>query len=234
MRTLLLLPLFIALVSQGQSGPVTTDGSPVVVLSLKWSKSRQTIVNPDNDRATPAKSAMLPANRNFERNRRVNDQAGVRDPNADTLDGRSAALEKITQDARSPTSTPVDGFLYQVKVRNASTKAIEVLFWEYRFKERSNPTNSVSRQFLCGANLKPDKETELKVFSVSGPSSLISVGSLENKSKNLFDEQVVINRVEYADGTVWQRKDWNYHEMKPSIARALATPWRPLEMCRNF
>jgi len=37
---------------------------------------------------------MIPQNRNFPRNARVNDPQGVRDPNQDSLDGRRAALEK--------------------------------------------------------------------------------------------------------------------------------------------
>jgi hypothetical protein len=227
------MPLVIMLASHGQSAQIKTEGSSVVVLSFKWSKSRQTIVNPDNERPVPAKSAMISANRNWERNRRVNDQAGVRDPNADTVDGRSAALEKSVQESRSPKTAPVDGFLYQVKIQNASTRVVEVLFLEYQFKERANPANVVTRQFLCGVNIKPDKDKELKVFSTSGPSNLISVASMDNKSGNLFEEKVLINRVEYSDGSIWQRKDWNYADVKSSIARALETPWG-LEMCRSL
>ena len=62
---------------------------------------------------------------------------------------------------------------------------------------------------------------------------MISAGSLEDKSGKLFEEKILINRVEYADGTIWQRKDWSYVELKPSIERALATPWG-MEMCRNL
>ncbi|MBV9211353.1 MAG: hypothetical protein JOZ52_12020 [Acidobacteria bacterium] len=233
MKFLLLLPLLLTLVVPAQTGAPTVDGSSLVVLNSKWSKSRQTIVNPDNSRAEPTKSALLPANRNFERNRRVNDQAGVRDPNADTLDGRSAALEKSVQDARAPKATPVDGFAYQVKLRNAGAKAIEIVFWEYRFQEIANPANIVRRQFLCGVNIKPNKEQEINAFSVSGPSDMISLNSLGNKSGKLFDEQIVVNRVEFADGTIWQRKDWNVAEVKAAISRILASPWGK-EMCRGF
>jgi hypothetical protein len=176
---------------------------------------------------------MIPANKNFERNRRANDPVGVRDPNGDTLDGRSAALEKSVQEARAAKPKEVDGFAYRVKIQNASKKVIEVVFWEYQFKETANPANVARRQFLCGVNIKPDKEKELQAFSVSGPSDVISVGSLANKPENLFEEKVVINRVEYADGSIWQRKDWNFAEVKSGIARAIGTPWGA-EMCRGL
>ncbi|MDX6696437.1 MAG: hypothetical protein QOF02_4040 [Blastocatellia bacterium] len=232
MGILLLLPFLLLLMLPGQDTPRTNDGSAVVVLSSKWARSHQAVEKLDEPVMAPA-AAMLPANKNFERNRRTNDPAGVRDPNADSLDGRSAALEKSVQEARAPKPKAVDGYAYRVKVQNASAKIIEVMFWEYQFKEKANPANVVRRQFLCGVNIKPDKDKELQAFSVSGPSDVISVGSLRDKSEDLFEERVVVNRVEYADGTIWQRKDWNYAEVKLGIARAIGTPWGT-EMCRSL
>jgi hypothetical protein len=227
------LPLLLSLFSPIQNDAVPNNGSQIVVRDFKWSKSRQT-VETLNPTATAPAAAMIPANKNFERNRRANEPAGVRDPNVDTLDGRSAALEKSVQESRAPKPKPVDGFAYRVKVQNAGAKTIEVVFWEYQFKETANPTTVARRQFLCGVNIKPDKEKELQAFSTLGPSDVISVGSLANKSGgNLFEEKVVINRVEYADGSIWQRKDWNFAEVKLTIARAVATPWGT-EMCRSL
>jgi hypothetical protein len=232
MRTLWLLPFLLILALPNQKTPRSNDGSAVAVLNFKWAKSRQTVEKLDTPSAAPA-AAMTPANKNFERNRRANDPAGVRDPNADSLDGRSAALDKSVQEARTPKPKAVDGYAYRVKVQNTSAKVVEVMFWEYQFKEKANPTNVARRQFLCGVNIKPDKEKELQAFSVNGPSDVISVSSLGNKAEELFEEQVVINRVEYADGTIWQRKDWNYAEVKLGIARAIGTPWGT-EMCRGL
>jgi len=42
----------------------------------------------------------------------------------------------------------------------------------------------------------------------------------------------LINRVEFADGKSWMRKDWNANEIKAGYQRAMATPWAPTEMCR--
>jgi hypothetical protein len=185
---------------------------------------------PDAPSTAPA-AAMIPDNKVLQRNERAQAPVGVRDPNSETIDGRSAALEKNMQEARSPKSITVDGYTYQAKIRNAGTRVIEVVFWEYQFKEVSNPTNVIRRQFLCGVNIKPAKEKELLAFSASGPSEVISVESLTNKTGNLFEERVVINRVEYSDGSILQRREWNFAEMKSSIERAVKTPWGT-EMCR--
>jgi hypothetical protein len=234
MRTLLLLPFLLLSVSpcQGQTTAASGEGSAVVVVSSKWSKSRQ-VLEKLNDPGTGPAAAMIPANKNFERNRRINDPAGVRDPNADTIDGRSAALEKSVQEARTRKSDAVDGYAYRAKVKNAGTKVIDIMFWEYQFKELANPSTVVRRQFLCGVNIKPGKEKELQAFSLYGPSEVVSVDSLANKSGNIFEEKIVINRIEYADGTIWQRRDWNFAEVKSTIARAIATPWGT-EMCRGL
>lgn len=232
MRTLLLLSLLLMLIPPSQNGVVADEGTVVVVISSKWSKSRQKIVLPETVTTAPAQ-AVTATIKNLERNRPANLPPGVGDPNADTLDGRRAAMEKIVQESRSRKANPVDGFTYQVKVRNASTKVIEVMFWEYQFAESANPENVVRRQFLCGVNIKPDKEKELLAFSLSGPSNVISVESLGKQPGNLFVEKVVINRVEYTDGTIWQRRDWNFAEMMPSIKRATGTPWGA-EMCRGL
>jgi len=233
MRTFLLIPILILLISHSQSAQVITENSSVIVLDSKWSKSRQKVANADNQPNTPAQSAMTRTNRNFERNRKVNDPPGTPDPNEGTIEARSAALEKTVQESRSSKSKVVDGFIYQAKIRNASTKTIEILFWEYQFKERANPANVSSRQFLCGVKIKPDKEQELSVFSTFSPSDLISADSLDNKSGNPFEEEILINRVEYADGTILQRKDWSYAKIKASLVRILETPWGQ-EMCRKL
>jgi len=233
MKTLLLWPLLLIFVSPAQTP--APEASSVTVLGFKWSRTHQTLKAADPTAAgvTPA-PAMISANKNFQRNARINDPAGVRDPNQDTLDGRAAALEKIVQESRTPAGRSVDTFAYLARIRNSSPKVIEILFWEYQFIDAASPANVTRRQFLCGVRIKPNKEKELQAFSLSGPSDVISVGSLANSSGNIWQEKVLINRVEYADGSTWQRKDWNAAEIKLGYQRAMATPWNPAEMCRGL
>ncbi len=231
MITILLLTLLPLLVCPGQDGAVAGNGSPVTVLAFKWSRSRQAGAKAETASVAPA-PAVLASDKNFERNVRANDRA-ARDPQLDSPDGRRDAMEKSAQEARSPKPSPVDGFSYRVKVQNSSAKVIEVIFWEYQFIESSDLAKVTRRQFLCGVNIKSRKEKELQAFSLSGPSGVISAESLAGKSGNLYQEKVVINRVEYADGTIWQRKDWNFAEVRASVARVTATPWGA-EMCRGL
>lgn len=234
MRTLILFSLLGMFVSPGQTSNPTQEGSLLVVLEFKWSKSRQAIETLDSSTNLPPASAVLPLNKNFDRNQRSTRSPGARDPNMDTTDGRAAALEQSVQDSRGAAKPkPVDGFAYRVKVKNTSSKIIEIVFFEYQLTDPSDPANAARRQFLCGVNMKPGKEKELQAFSGLGPSVVTSVASLGNKSASVVQEKILINRVEYADGSIWQRKDWKYGEVKLGIARALGTPWGS-EMCRSL
>jgi len=232
MKTFLLLPLLAMLAPPARIVQTPTpDGDQVAVLTFKWSKTRQTVDSSTSERVAPAR-AMIQDNKNFERNVRVNDPAGVRDPNQDTIDGRSAALEKNVQSAEKQSKT-VDAFTYQAKIHNAGKQVIEIVFWEYQFVDPASPDNLTRRQFVCGVNIKPDKDKELQAFSLSGPPIAVSAASLA-KSANPFQEKVVINRVEFGDGKSWMRKGWNANEIKAAYERAMSTPWSANEMCRGL
>lgn len=230
--TLLLSVLLLTLcASTALAQEASADDAPVAVVSYKWSKDRRPMELIDNSGPNTPQAAMIPQNKNFQRNARINDPAGVRDPNADTLDGRSAELDRITAEARQA-KPQTDGFIYQAKVQNNSAKPVAIVFWEYQFREKGNPTILSRRQFVCLAKMKPAKTRDLEIFTLAAPSSVISVKTLSKKSEPSFDETVLINRVEFEDGSNWQRKDWNYDEVKLT-ARTASTPKRQ-QMCRGL
>ena len=221
MLVLLLIIILLAQTGQGNS----TDGSFVNVLKFKWMKTRISIKKAESVGISPAR-AVIPQNKNFARNVRMNEPAGVRDPNTDTLDGRSAEMDRITQESRS-SKTDLDGFTFQTRVRNESQKIIEIVFWEYQFAEAANPGNLARRQFLCGVDIRPGKEKDLEGFSLSGPDDVVSVETLQDKKGQEYLDRVVINRVEYSDGSIWQRPGWHLNEVRPTYDRVIKEPWTP-------
>jgi hypothetical protein len=230
MKSIWLL-LFIVTIILPTQNTVNSDGSSLTVVSARWSKHRLTTEQAQAN-STNVAPAMLAtqANRIYEK-RKVNAPVGERHPDADTTDGRAAQLESIVQESRTLKPKTVDGYAYKIKLKNVGTKVVEILFWEYQFSEPTNPSTIARRQFLCGVNIKPGKEKEVLSFSLSGPSDVISVGTLADKSGSSLLENVVINRVEYTDGSIWQRRDWSFAEIKLSYARATGTTWGA-EMCR--
>jgi hypothetical protein len=227
MIALLLLPLLITFQPSHQDPPGSDERSPVKVTSFRWFKDRQAAENVVEPPPGP-QPAMIGANRNFERQRRINASAGDRDPNLDTLDGRSAALDKIVQESRE--AEPVDGFTYEARFQNTGTKLTQTIFWEYQFTEKVNAANTSRRRFVCAVKLKPEKDKVLQVFSTLGPNNVINVKNLARGLGRQFEESIVIDRIEYADGSVWQRKDWNFEEVKLTArARSDRTA-----ACRSF
>jgi hypothetical protein len=230
MKTLLLLSLLLNLLIPFQGPVASSDVSPLTVANFKWSRERRKVDAPAVEGDSPAR-AMIPQNRNFARNSRINDPQGVRDPNQDTLDGRSAAMEKSVAESRAPKAEPQDGYVYRIKVQNPTSKVVEIVFWEYQFHDPANPDLVARRQFLCGVNIPAGKGKDLEGFSLSGPSDVINVNTLN--SGNSFKENVLINRVEFSDGSIWQRKAWNLAEVKGSYERVLREPWLP-GMCKGL
>ena len=225
MKSFLLLSLLLSLLTFVQT-PVLTN-SPLTVTSFKWSRARRTIEVPETEGNAPQR-AMIPQNRIFARNARINDPAS-RDPNEDTVDGRSAALEKSVAASRAPKPKPMDGYAYRIKLQNTTTKLVEIVFWEYQFQDPANPESVARRQFLCDVNISAGKSKDLEGFSLSGPSDVVDVKTLDSGAA--LKENVVINRIEFSDGTIWQRKAWNLAEVKDSYDRVLREPWLP-GMCK--
>ncbi|MFL6466843.1 MAG: hypothetical protein ACJ72Z_02670 [Pyrinomonadaceae bacterium] len=201
-----------------------TDDSIVAVLDSKWERVRVAGQKIDNNAVAPVRG--LTANdKYYQRASRENQPKGVPDPSEETTDGRAAALERSVQQARTTKTDDVNGYRYSVSFRNNSDRKIEVLFWEYRFKEYANPSNVVRRQFLCSLKAKPGEKFDLSATSTLGPSEMISADSLKDSSGKIFEEKVFLNRIEFADGAILQRRDWKIAEVKASVEKATAAPW---------
>jgi hypothetical protein len=61
---------------------------------------------------------------------------------------------------------------------------------------------------------------------------VVNVKSLGNGPAKQFLEGVVINRVEFADGTFWQRQGWNINDLKLTAKARSET--RNLPTCRGL
>jgi hypothetical protein len=230
MKVLLLLPIFLFPLSPTQDSPVT-DNSPVTVLSSKWFKTQQVSYDagkvslPSEPTPDPA-----PANSNLER-RTISESAAVRDPSSDPIDKRSAELERAATKSGEQKTASASGYTYQAKILNSSTKTVQTVFWEFQFTEKADVANITRRQFVCRARVKPEKSASLEVFSRNGPSSVVSVSTLKKNVNEAFDGAVFINRVEYEDGTVWQRNGWDFEQVKLTTK---PSETRKLEPCQGL
>ena len=227
---LLLITTVSGLVFAGQSPATTSESSLMEVLAFKWAKRRQPAERTDVFIAE--RRVLVDANaKRVARNTPGNRTTADRDPGNYTVEIRSAEMEKTMQEINAP--RPIDGYGYRVKLQNLSTKAVDKVVWEYQFIDPASNGSPSRRQFLCAVKIGPDKIKEIEAFSVSGPGHVVSVKSAAGAPANPFQEKAVINRVQYSDGTIWSRKDWNFEEVKQTFARAVEIPWGQ-EMCRQL
>lgn len=102
------------------------------------------------------------------------------------------------------TDPPRDGYRYTVKLRNDGAKAVKSVDWDYVFTDPATGEEAGHHQFTSDETIKPGKSKEVSVLYLTPPVRLVSAKALGQK-KVKFDEKVVVVRVTYEDGSVWQR-----------------------------
>ena len=136
-------------------------------------------------------------------------QTGLRvlgDPTEKGQPGPPPVLESGTSlpASRGPT-TAVRGVYYKftVAIRNTGTKTIAGVEWAYIFdpKDRREP---IAYAFATKANIPPGKEKDLTDQMLSTTNSKLNSKLPTKYNQELFEERVVILRLDYTDGSAWQ------------------------------
>ncbi|HEX6626092.1 MAG TPA: hypothetical protein VF064_20405, partial [Pyrinomonadaceae bacterium] len=140
--------------------------------------------------------------------RRLADQRRVERARAT---GNIGEANKVEREMRAeqvlksrPTTPPRYVFNYKVSLRNTGAKAIREIDWDYVFYDVTSGQELGRRQFTGVEKIDPGKRKELSFLVHSPPTQSISVYSLGRKEREGLREQVVVVRVLYEDGTVWQ------------------------------
>ena len=200
-----LVMLAILLVSAGvaaQPASPPPDGSNVTVLKFSWSKER---VGWEQD---PFSGPL----ENFDEMRvRARNEKRISDAKKG---GSGSEVSRAERDAKTDaalvssihqSARPRYGFSYRVVVQNNSPKAIKAIDWDYVFVDQNALVEVGRRQFASVEKIAPGKSKELKFFITNPPTRTISVTSLNEGERKGLVEDIAIVRIEYADGTFWQR-----------------------------
>ena len=99
------------------------------------------------------------------------------------------------------------GFSYKVSFQNNGSKVITAIDWDYVFYDLISETELGRREFGSEQKIAPGKTKEVKLFISSPPVRKISVQSLDKNERAGLGERIELVRIEYADGTVWQRPE---------------------------
>jgi hypothetical protein len=117
---------------------------------------------------------------------------------------REAKADEANLAKQREKSPPRYVFVYKAKLKNHEPTAIASIDWDYIFFERGTTKELGRQQFTSDEQISPGKTKELSVTVISPPTRTVSVMSLNLNEHDQFSEKVVLVRIKYADGRVWE------------------------------
>lgn len=201
MKVLILTVLLVLTIVAQQQQPalIEREEADLVVVKFNWTKVRQNgdLIHSALDPGPPMNEPVRikpPEQKNESQ-----DLKNRRDMNE-----RRAEMSATVQAARKAPDRDLDQYLLQLEVKNVGTNVIKSMVWEYQ------PTAKTAeyelRQYVCTLKAKPQERKRFELVSPTNPVKVIQADAPAGQSK---DGKVVINRIEYADGSVWKRKGWS-------------------------
>lgn len=94
-------------------------------------------------------------------------------------------------------------YFYHLEIRNTGPKTMKTFAWQYQPGEAPD---ALDRQFFCSLNAKPNSNKVFDIFSPLAPSRVVDAAHIESKNQK---EKILINLINYTDGSVWKRPGWN-------------------------
>lgn len=190
----------LAVVCAAQDAGDAQDPADLIVIKLGWEKQQL----PEGwDRADPIQSG----------SGRVDDD--LRIPPEDDGDitelatqrkmgkrGESKSGQKEKTPAPRAPDRPGQKYLYHVTFKNTGAKTIKSVGYEYRFIDPETKEVLARHEFHKREKISPGKQKKLTEATAAAPTRVVDASSAARP----FTEQVRITRIEYTDGTTWERK----------------------------
>lgn len=175
-------------------------GSSIVVVKFSWDKERI--------RPRPSQASLASQDELVQQSQREQQLAAARNasnrPAEAKLETQISNHQKATAKARQ-TELPRDGYRYKVTLRNDGVKVIKSIDWDYLFFDPMTQQELARHQFTSDETIKPGKSKEVSVLYLTPPVKTVDVRLLRKKEASSVAEQVVVARVLFSDGSVWQR-----------------------------
>ncbi|HMJ25283.1 MAG TPA: hypothetical protein VK475_05620 [Pyrinomonadaceae bacterium] len=206
MKILLVLALLSLPLTQTPA-PQAQLGLEVVSLNVK-----EKVVNPQVDLLAesqlpdsvtrPNPNSGRPTNRTESETDRLERQTNLRVQNMH-------AIEAAKKEAGAERPSSVKLYESEAEIKNGSAKPIARFVWAYRASPELQLTND--QEFLCDTKLAAGETKRVKVISVYPNQKVVKVsaaGAPALPAKPTVKD-VIINEIEFADGTKWERPNWN-------------------------
>ena len=180
-----------------------TDAPGVAVVKFGWDKER---INWERDPfGGPVENfdEMRVRTRN---EKRIDDAKRGGSPRPTAYAARRAPTPRSSNRAAAE-GPPRYGFRYKLSVRNGGAKAIKEFDWDYVFTDSATSEELGRHQFTSEGSVAPGKSKEFSFLIPNPPTHAVSALLTRQQNERAgLHEQVVLVRVLYEDGTVWQRR----------------------------
>jgi hypothetical protein len=191
MEVLSIILLIAASASPPQAVAPTQLQRPPGIVILKWSWNEYPTV--------PGNNPYLAVPRTNGTGQRSRDPFGPKD----ALEG-ARKKETVTVQPPSRDDRPVKEYQYRVTIKNTGTKTIKGMSWDYIFLDPAHEARSAHHRFRSEKKIRPGKKQQITQFSLAPPTRVVNVRVVNKTEGEPFVERVIITRIEYVDGSVWQ------------------------------
>jgi hypothetical protein len=201
MRKIRYYGLLALLVICAASYPIVAQdaGSPLVVIKFSWDKERI--------RPIPSMVPLASQDELIQQSRREQQIATARNAQQKGTTSRLESQNSNHQEAKvkaQQTELPRDGYRYKVTLRNDGLKTIKSIDWDYYFVDPLTNQELARHQFTSDETIKPGKSKEVTVLYLKPPVKTVDARSLRKKEGESFAGRIVIARLQFSDGSVWQ------------------------------
>jgi hypothetical protein len=196
--SVLLLFLFAVVVS-GQDLANLSNSPDLIVIRKEWqeiSNLRNPELDEDPFRAVNETNQALRDREETMKQEKLRAKMGL------PPEPRVVRVRRPEADAKD--SEPSTVYIYKVKVKNTGQKTIQTLTWEYVFFDPGTKQEVGRRQFISKVEIPPGKTENVAMRSASPPTGAVNVKQSGKKLRNQYSEQIVIQSIEFADGSLWQ------------------------------
>src|ERR1043166_1799160 len=122
------------------------------------------------------------------------------------LQERRVELRTAEINAALSKNTSAAVYFYRLEIQNTSAKIVKSFAWSYQPGELPDPSD---RQFFCMVKAKAGETKTCELYSPLPPTRVVEAGKSGSKSIKDDKVRVMINQIEYADGSEWKRPQWN-------------------------
>lgn len=195
---LLLLGLVLTGAIFAQTSVTSSDAPGVMVGKINWRKDVYIPALYDD----PMQASQDQADLNRE-------QTIIARENANRVRRGDAPIPIPSQEIASTKRKAPEGrslsYVYEAKIVNTGDKSIRSIIWEYLVSETESQTQVGRHRFVDKTKIRPGKAANLVGYSTTPAIGILSVSKSDKQEQNKYSERVVISRIEFDDGTFWQR-----------------------------